>query len=61
MRIGDMVCVLLGAKAPMILREVSSNPTYELIGPTYINGIMHGEAIARLDQEGSGSKKFSII
>ena len=63
MRIGDMVCILLGAKAPMILREVSPKPTYELVGPAYIDGIMHGEAIARLDQVGLApcTEKFTLV
>ena len=61
MHTGDMVCVLLGAKTLMILREVSPKPTYELIGPAYVDGIMHGEAIARLNQRGLRSEKYPLI
>ena len=63
MRKGDTVAILLGAKAPMILRELGSKPTttYELLGFAYVDGIMHGEAIARLDQEGLGSERFVLV
>lgn len=37
---GDKVCVLLGASLPYILRHYND---HELVGESYVHGIMHGE------------------
>jgi Heterokaryon incompatibility protein (HET) len=37
----DIVCVLLGAKAPLILRP-SDNGTYKIVGEAYVQDIMFG-------------------
>jgi hypothetical protein len=50
--VGDMVCILLGAQTPFILREDTtqsgkSPPQKEihlLVGDYYFHGLMHGEA-----------------
>lgn len=40
-RAGDVVCVLFGAKVPVVLRPARSQ--YRLLGETYMHGFMHGE------------------
>lgn len=39
---GDLVVVLQGYKAPVILRE--ENEVYNLVGEAFVYGLMHGEA-----------------
>ncbi len=43
LRKGDLCCVLFGAQVPFILRSVGEN--YQLVGETYVHGIMKGEAM----------------
>jgi Heterokaryon incompatibility protein (HET) len=40
----DIVCVLLGAKAPLILRP-SDNGTYKIVGEAYVRDIMFGSTL----------------
>jgi hypothetical protein len=46
---GDRVCVLLGAKAPFVVREtpktVRGRRKYVLVGDCYIDGLMAGEGL----------------
>ena len=44
---GDLICILLGCPVPMVLRKISDH--YELRGQIYVEGIMHGEAMACLE------------
>lgn len=57
---GDIVCVLFGGDVPFILREVDrSQRTNILVGDTYIQGLMYGEAV---HDPSLGSKRwFSLI
>ncbi|KAH7420096.1 heterokaryon incompatibility protein-domain-containing protein [Cadophora sp. MPI-SDFR-AT-0126] len=41
---GDLVCVIYGAIVPFVLRKVGEG--YELVGESYVYGIMDGEAMA---------------
>ncbi|CAJ2499618.1 Uu.00g024710.m01.CDS01 [Anthostomella pinea] len=57
--VGDMVCIILGARTPFILREAShlrrpdpdglhgceSCVQARLVGDCYVSGVMHGEAV----------------
>lgn len=50
MQVGDQVCILFGAKTPIVLQKVSgSNGLYHLLGDCYVHGIMFGEALVRKD------------
>ncbi|CAF9941440.1 MAG: hypothetical protein ALECFALPRED_009142 [Alectoria fallacina] len=40
---GDQVCVLLGCDNPLLLRP-APNLQYQVVGASYIHGLMHGEA-----------------
>ncbi|KAI0467106.1 heterokaryon incompatibility protein-domain-containing protein [Xylaria cf. heliscus] len=44
MRDGDIICVPLGCKTPIILREDGNNE-YRLVGDAYIDGYMTGRAV----------------
>ena len=44
----DMICVLLGANVPFILRQV--NDHLELISDVYVEGLMYGEAIEMMER-----------
>lgn len=41
----DIVCVILGTKAPFILRPCGDD-TYKIVGEAYVRGIMFGEALS---------------
>ncbi|KAL8841284.1 MAG: hypothetical protein Q9176_003377 [Flavoplaca citrina] len=41
---GDLVCVILGCRYPLVLRP-SNNSSHEVVGECYIDGIMDGEAL----------------
>lgn len=43
-RKGDMVCILLGCRVPVLLRERQEGG-YELVGEAYVQGIMDGESV----------------
>jgi hypothetical protein len=44
---GDIVCVLLGCVFPVVLRREGNH--HAVVGETYINGIMSGEAIEKME------------
>ncbi|KAL8730911.1 MAG: hypothetical protein Q9181_004494 [Wetmoreana brouardii] len=52
-RVGDLLCILLGCSVPVILRDCRSErdamKRYQLIGETYIYGLMDGEALETAD------------
>jgi hypothetical protein len=54
----DMVCIVEGARTPLIIRKVEryDQNEYRLIGDAYIHGMMHGEALksSRLQMGGNG-------
>jgi hypothetical protein len=55
---GDLVCILLGCSWPMVLRKMSDH--YELQGQIYIEGIMHGEAMACLETGECNLQNFEL-
>lgn len=51
-RAGDQVWILAGARVPFVLRDVSTEhgpDSFELVGESYVHGIMQGEAVAAED------------
>lgn len=51
MQMGDLICILLGSKVPVVLREHEAGIGYDFVGAAYVHGIMHGEALAILRLE----------
>jgi hypothetical protein len=45
---GDIVAIIIGLEAPMILRK-SDDDKYEIVGEAYVHGIMDGEAMDAQD------------
>ncbi|KAF2804802.1 uncharacterized protein BDZ99DRAFT_480825 [Mytilinidion resinicola] len=45
---GDQICILLGAKLPLVIR--SAGDTYQVVGPCFIYGMMDGEMMEKLDK-----------
>ena len=58
MQPSDIVCVLFGAQVPFILRRKDSR--YQLVGESYVHGIMYGEAIKMLEDGELEKQTFSI-
>jgi hypothetical protein len=48
-QVGDLICLLLGGDAPVVLRRDESDGLYSYIGDCYVHGIMYGEALKRAD------------
>jgi len=48
-RVGDMLCVLLGGKLPVVLRPVQDGQV-AFVGECYVHGIMWGEAMDALEE-----------
>lgn len=43
LEVGDVICVLLGARLPYILRE-RGDGSFRVVGEAYVHGVMYGEA-----------------
>lgn len=43
--VGDLICVLYGCHAPVILRPSEDSNLHTLIGDAYVHGLMDGEAL----------------
>jgi hypothetical protein len=66
----DLTCVLFGGKEPFILRELDRSPdnqvvvdetrAYSFVGPAYVHGLMHGEAMDLLANGEVESQKFRL-
>lgn len=56
--VGDLICVLLGCKFPVLLRKIGDQ--YVLVGEVYIDGIMDGEVLKGLNDGRYSLKSFEI-
>jgi hypothetical protein len=57
-RPGDIVCVLLGADVPMILRPQGSD--FAVLSPCYMYGIMHGQLVDDMRQGKRELETFAL-
>jgi Heterokaryon incompatibility protein (HET) len=57
-KVGDVVCILLGCAVPMIFRPIDGH--YELVIEAYVPGIMHGEAMAALEDGRKTLQEFEL-
>lgn len=70
-QVGDQICVLAGGKMPFVLREVkeaskkkfktSSEPEWNILGDTYVHGLMDGEGLATADQRLVELQDFVLV
>ncbi|PMD57286.1 HET-domain-containing protein [Hyaloscypha bicolor E] len=42
---GDICCVFMGCRMPLIIRPTSTPNHLKVVGPSYIHGVMHGEVV----------------
>jgi hypothetical protein len=56
--VGDAVCVLFGARVPLILREVEDH--YLLVGESFIHGLVDGEAVSEFTEDKIPLHTFEI-
>jgi hypothetical protein len=47
---GDCVCVFLGVETPMLIRPLDDY-SWHLVGQCFVQGVMHGEAVSRVNWE----------
>ncbi|KAI0509646.1 heterokaryon incompatibility protein-domain-containing protein [Xylaria bambusicola] len=53
---GDLISLFQGGKVPFVIREMPFGHAYKIIGPSYVHGIMYGEA-----WNSELSKEISIV
>ena len=52
-RVGDLICVLYNVSVPLVLRpRAYDEKIFELVGESYVHGLMQGEALELHGQEG---------
>ena len=56
---GDLVCVLLGCKVPVVLRPQHEH--FSIIGDAYVHDWMHGEAFQSSDSGNLEIREFAIL
>jgi hypothetical protein len=56
----DYVCVFFGGKTPFVVRRVEECKHWILIGPCYVSGIMHGEALRAFEEQEGQAITFVI-
>jgi hypothetical protein len=44
-RVGDVVCIFMGAQVPFVIRSCGSD--YQLVGEAYVHGVMKGEVLGQ--------------
>ncbi|KAK5114418.1 hypothetical protein LTR85_010241 [Meristemomyces frigidus] len=57
---GDIVTILYGCQMPVILQPCPHSGDYELVGASYVYGIMDGEAVAKHKADGIEDVTFRI-
>jgi hypothetical protein len=55
---GDLVCILFGCSMPIVLRGVDGG--FQVIGECYVHGLMDGEGLELLQQQGLVIRDFNI-
>jgi hypothetical protein len=57
-REGDLVCILLGCRYPVVLRRTADG--YTLVGEAYVDGCMNGEGVEGLKRGEFTLESFKI-
>jgi hypothetical protein len=55
--VGDAICVLFGGELPYAIRPASEGQ-HRFAGPTFVYGLMNGEAVAQNSTKG---KEFAFV
>lgn len=58
--VGDIVTVVLGTKVPLLMRK-QSDGKYLLIGESYVQGLMSGEAVGMMNEGKIASQVFHLV
>lgn len=66
---GDQVCILAGGQTPYILRRAGEvvlpdsgiAPAFKVVGDAYVHGIMHGEAMADVEEGRASLERWALI
>lgn len=58
---GDICCVLLGCKKPLVLRPMSTNGHFKVLGSTYIDGAMFGEMIVAYGHTIDDLRRITLV
>ena len=61
MQPGDLVVILFGASSPFVLRPTDNNGQYSLVGECYLDGIMEGQRIEQLQENGALEKAQEVF
>lgn len=65
-RVGDLVCILYGCSVPVVLRQhetkIDDKPVvyYELLGDSYVHGIMEGDALDEQEKRSIRPRQFEL-
>jgi hypothetical protein len=60
----DVLAIILGCPMPILLRPTRDVDQYWLTCQAFVNGMMYGEAIEKLKQQGSlyiGIKEITLV
>jgi hypothetical protein len=58
---GDVVAILYGCMRPLVMRPLAEPGTYNLLGTSYVYGIMDGDATRRHKETGGKDTVFRIV
>ena len=58
---GDLICILLGARSPFVLRRIPNTENFQLIGQCYVDGLMYGEAFRIKREQRLKDMMFPLI
>jgi hypothetical protein len=58
---GDICCVLMGCRMPLIIRPTSTPSHFKLVGHSYIGGVMYGEAVEALVESLSDLTEITLV
>jgi hypothetical protein len=56
---GDVVCILLGGRMPVILRPNGGN--YQFLCEAYVHGLMFGEVLKVAELEGITAEELKLV
>jgi Heterokaryon incompatibility protein (HET) len=58
---GDLCCVLIGCRMPLVIRPASTSNHFRVLGPAFIHGIMYGEIIKAQMGDNSELREITLV